>query len=141
VNDRRFDSLVRSLASGASRRQVLKGSLGLGAGAATGAFVMLEDAEAARRGYPGPRFFPCVPQCDGMTCGDDGCGGTCSCDGGCSCLAEDLENPLLPRICVDNLYYDPNELCTDPAFACDPNGAFPICEPVSGACISACSPL
>jgi hypothetical protein len=141
VDDRRFDSLVRSLAVGGSRRQVLKAVLGLGAGATVGALAMVDEADAARRGFSGPRIFPCVPQCDGSSCGDDGCGGRCSCATGCDCLADDLQNDAFPRICVGNLYYDPSELCTDSQFACDPNSAFPICEPVSGACISACSPI
>ena len=39
----------------------------------------------------GPAEYPptcpgvCVPECDGTTCGDDGCGGTCGCSDGASC--------------------------------------------------------
>ncbi len=29
----------------------------------------------------------CTPQCDGTTCGDDGCGGTCECAPGVDCVA------------------------------------------------------
>lgn len=51
----------------------------------------------------------CTPSCDGLTCGDDGCGGTCECDpdlfcvgGGCvSCLPENFFG------CRDN-----SECCT-----------------------------
>jgi hypothetical protein len=142
VDDHRFDSVARSLAEGANRRTVLKAMLGLGAGALTGAVVTANDADAARRGFPGPHLFPiCTPQCDGTTCGDDGCGGSCSCASGCgNCLPEDLPDapPGTPRICVVNFFWTPGEPCTDPAFACDPNSAWPTCEPVSGACILAC---
>jgi hypothetical protein len=140
MDDRRFDSIARSLASGASRRQVLKGALGLGAGAAT--LVLTNDADAARRGYPGLPWVspPCRPSCDGSTCGDDGCGGLCACGIGCTCLADDLPDPPpdTPRICAENTIWTPGEPCTDPQFACDPNSAWPTCEPVTGACILAC---
>jgi hypothetical protein len=88
MDDRRFDSLVRSLAAGRSRREILKGVLGLGGAAVVGAAVASNHAEAARRGFSGPRFpTPCVPQCDGATCGGDGCGGTCGdCLGGQTCF-------------------------------------------------------
>jgi alpha-tubulin suppressor-like RCC1 family protein len=33
----------------------------------------------------------CSPSCDGTICGDDGCGGTCSCTAGFSCVAEVCE--------------------------------------------------
>ncbi len=52
MDDRRFDSLTRALAKGGSRRTLLKGLLGLGAATASAAVV--QDTEAARRGYPGP---------------------------------------------------------------------------------------
>jgi serine-rich repeat adhesion-like glycoprotein len=43
MDDRQFDSMVRSRAAGSSRRQVLKGLLGLGA-VAGGVAVMLWSA-------------------------------------------------------------------------------------------------
>jgi len=141
MDDQRFDSLVRSFASGANRRQILKGVLGLGAGVAGAALTAMDDADAARRGFPGPRIFPCEPQCDGTSCGSNGCGGSCSCSLGCDCLADTLPDapPETPRICVANIEWDPNAPCTLPEAACDPNGAFPTCEPVSGACVELCS--
>jgi hypothetical protein len=141
VDDSRFDSAARSLASGGSRRSVLKVMLGLGAGAVAGGLVTGNDASAARRGFAGPFFLPkCEPQCDGSSCGGDGCGGTCVCSIGCDCLADDLPDapPGTPRICVENTIWTPGAPCTDPAFACDPNSAWPTCEPVTGACILAC---
>ena len=36
-----------------------------------------------------PTDTPCVPDCEGRVCGDDGCGGSCGlCDGGCTCSAQ-----------------------------------------------------
>ncbi|HET9661797.1 MAG TPA: twin-arginine translocation signal domain-containing protein, partial [Thermomicrobiales bacterium] len=58
MDDGRFDSLTRALASGASRRSVLKGLLGLGAAAVTGA-TLDETSEAARRPTPTPRPVTC----------------------------------------------------------------------------------
>jgi hypothetical protein len=87
MDDRRFDSLVRSLASGGSRRTLFKGFLGLGGAVVVGAAVSGHDAQAARRGFSGPKLpQPCVPTCDGATCGgSDGCGGTCGCGDGHYC--------------------------------------------------------
>jgi hypothetical protein len=50
MDDRRFDSLVRSLATGTSRRQVLRGIVG---GAALGGALVGQRVDAARRGYAG----------------------------------------------------------------------------------------
>jgi hypothetical protein len=47
MDDRRFDALVRSLAAGTNRRQVLRGLLAIGSGAIAGGTVL--DAGAARR--------------------------------------------------------------------------------------------
>ena len=79
MDDRRFDALARSLAAGCSRRDALKGMLGLGGAVIAGAMVH-DQADAARRGYSGPPIpTSCTPQCDGTTCGSNGCGGTCAC--------------------------------------------------------------
>ena len=51
MDDRRFDALVRSRAAGSSRRQVLKGMLGLGA-VVGGVAVSQADASAKRRDEP-----------------------------------------------------------------------------------------
>lgn len=59
MDDRRFDSLVKSLASGASRRKVLKGLLGLGGAAAVGGTLLEGPAEAARRPTPTPKPVKC----------------------------------------------------------------------------------
>lgn len=52
MDDRRFDALTKRLGAGGSRRTLLKTLIGLGGVATTGRF--LYDADAARRGYPGP---------------------------------------------------------------------------------------
>jgi len=80
MDEKRFDTLVRTLATGTHRRHFLKGLLGLGGAVALTGTVLGDHANAARRGFSGPTFPtppPCQPACDGRTCGDDGCGGTC----------------------------------------------------------------
>ena len=57
MDDRSFDALVKAVASGASRRSVLKGMLGLGGAALTGGALMEGDTDAARR--PAPRQLRC----------------------------------------------------------------------------------
>ena len=85
MEDFRFDALTRVLATGRSRRQVMRALIGLGAVA--GGAALTHGAEAARRGYPGPGKphgpsvpGPCTPFCSPGTCGmPNGCGGTCGC--------------------------------------------------------------
>ena len=82
MDDRRFDSLVRAMARGGSRRTLLKGWLGFGAMAASAAVV--HDTQAARRGYPGPQL-PRKPTPEpGADCDPSTCYGCNSCiDGQC----------------------------------------------------------
>jgi hypothetical protein len=92
MDDRRFDAFTRTLGSGASRRTLLRGLIGLGAGAAT-APIATSGVHAARRGSSGPTLpsgptpIPTPPPCAevGEACGDGCCSGNC-CDG--VCLAE-----------------------------------------------------
>jgi hypothetical protein len=77
MDDLRFDTFVKRLGTG-NRRGFLRYLLGIGASAAVG-LLLDNDAQAARRGFPGPTFPtlpPCQPICDGSTCGGNGCGGT-----------------------------------------------------------------
>lgn len=60
MDDRRFDSLARSLASGANRRQFLRH--GSAFAIAAGAALVARNAEAARRGYSGPKFPTLTPE-------------------------------------------------------------------------------
>lgn len=140
MDNRRFDALTRSFATGSNRRQVLKGVLGLGVGTVAGARLLTGDVDAARRGYSGPSFLHCHPHCDGTTCGDDGCGGTCRCADSCYCLAEVLAQFGVdaPEICVASYDWLNIQPCTNANFACDSNSAYPICEPESGACVEYC---
>lgn len=111
MDDRRFDAMVRSLASGGSRRQVLKGLLGLGGAVAAGSAVL--DADAARRPTPTPVQPKCpngqhwdgsACMCDsGTNCGPECCGagGTC-CDNACCygyCYGEELCCPTGRSYC------------------------------------------
>src|SRR5215218_7183017 len=59
MDDRRFDSFVKALAAGKSRRSVLKGLLGLGAAATVGSTLMEPGSEAARRPTPTPTPIRC----------------------------------------------------------------------------------
>jgi hypothetical protein len=52
VDDRRFDSLAKSLSAGKSRRSVLKGLLGLGGTAVVSGTLVERETEAARRPTP-----------------------------------------------------------------------------------------
>jgi len=90
MDDRTFDALTRTLSQGGSRRKLLKGLLGFGGAVAVTGTVLGDDANAARRGFAGPTFPtppPCQPSCDGLSCGDDGCGGACACGEGRTCLS------------------------------------------------------
>ncbi len=74
MDDRRFDTIARALATGHNRRDVLKRLLGVSAGAAglAGVAVVTEQpVEAARRGFSGPTFptwTPCVRDANGVCC-------------------------------------------------------------------------
>src|SRR5688572_16146533 len=83
MDDRRFDSLVKALATGTSRRSVFKGLLGLGSVAVVGA-LRDDGADAARRPTPTPTPIRCpgrqVPVGGVCTCPADApqkCGPDC----------------------------------------------------------------
>lgn len=139
MEDRRFDALVRSLASGQNRRSVLKGLLGLG-GLAAGAG--LQATEAARRPTP----TPAVPKCpgrqvwNGSACacpsGSAQCGAECCdtgvsvcCDHACcagECYGEELCCPA-GRVVCDGACCGADEQC------CGRNGAL-TCVPANEPC-------
>ena len=101
MDDHRFDRLVRSLASGASRRQVLKGMLGIGGGVVAGGAML--ETEAARRPTPTPKPVRCPGSqvwngaacvCpSGTICGPDCCPAEAQCcDNACcygTCYGEE----------------------------------------------------
>lgn len=78
MDDRRFDSIARSLASGTNRRQILKGLLGLGAGSIV-ATVTVTETDAARRGYSGPST-PNGPEYETKVCPRPSCCAMCPTD-------------------------------------------------------------
>jgi len=134
MDDRRFDSLTRSLASGSSRRQVLKGLLGLG-GAAAAAGSLASEADAARRPKPTP-----VPTCPGVQtwngsacvcpgghtkCGPDCCpdGLAECCDNACcygTCYGEELCCPSAQEFCPIS-----GECCPEGSTCCPDYGCLP----------------
>jgi hypothetical protein len=78
MDDRRFDSLVKSLATGGtSRRALFKGLLGLGGAAAVGGTVLEGTADAARRPTPTPTPVKCPGNQTPV-------GGVCTCPAGLS---------------------------------------------------------
>ncbi len=80
MDDRTFDTLARRMAQHHGRRSLLKGLLGLGGAAMTGALAAA-PGEAARRGYAGP-----IPKPTGvggpLTCDPNTCYGCHECVGG-----------------------------------------------------------
>lgn len=125
MDDRRFDSLVKAAASGASRRSILKGVLGLGGAAVVGGAALDRDADAARRPSPTPKPATCpgnqipgpsgICTCPGTApykCGPDCCTGQVAdsypraaghsecCDNACcfgTCYGEELCCPTNMR--------------------------------------------
>ena len=95
----RFDSLAKSVTLRSNRRRMLKGLLGLGAGAAV-ASVALSPAEAARRGFSRPTLPIVTPP---PMCGAEGSG--CARPGDCCsscCVSAGGADPVCAaaEICV-----------------------------------------
>jgi len=96
MEDRRFDRITRSMATSRTRRDVLKGLLGIGAGAVAAGVVLGQRTEAARRGFTGPTFptwTPCVRDYKGDCC---------------------ASGVLASGICCTNGYVDSLGYCCDP---------------------------
>lgn len=89
MDDRQFDSFVKSLAAGVSRRSVVRGVFGLAAGLVAGSAVT--DAWAARRPTPTPKPVKCPgnQHWNGAACvcpdGSEACGPDCCPDGQATC--------------------------------------------------------
>jgi hypothetical protein len=104
--------------------------LGLGGAAVAGAAILPGHADAARRGFSGPTFpTPCVPNCNGTTCGADGCGGACTCPPrfGCDRVLGDL--CVVPcddsSQCGSDCHCDPGNLvCASNQLGSSCSGAF-----------------
>jgi hypothetical protein len=138
----RFDALLRSLATGRSRRAILAGM--------TSSWLVMpnldsrDEADAKRRKRKrrkkkkptSPR--PCVPNCTGATCAGDGCGGTCSCVAPATCVAGTCVCPGGFPTC------GPNATCCDPSSQTCRDTTCVGCTRVGGACIQlsdCCQPV
>lgn len=153
MDDRRFDAFVRLLATGSSRRQLVKGLLALGGVAAAGARV--PSAEAARRPTPTPRPVTCPGQqtlqdgvcaCPPNTtgCGPDCCpAGAQCCDNACCygvCVGEEL---CCTPVCAEGACGDdgcggtcpcsPDKVCSQGACVC-PSATAPCPDGVCRQC-------
>lgn len=78
----------------------------------------------------------CVPDCDGLECGGDGCGGTCgTCDGGavcqegrCTCLPEDHKECCGDAVCWVDTCGNPGVQTASCPFGCE-DAMCLACEP------------
>ena len=135
MDERQFDTLARSLAAGVNRRQVLQTLIGTSAALAGAALT--REAEAARRGFSGP----CRPSCNGLTCGANGCGGTCACPGGGNCIC--LTSSGIPNagtVCAVNEHLHADAGCRSSQSCQDQYGEPYFCDTSSGACYLSCLP-
>jgi hypothetical protein len=135
LNDPRFDSITRALASGQSRRAMLKALLAIGGGAAAGAG--LGTADAARRPTPTPKPVSCPGQqvWDGAACvclTGEKCGPDCCpveaecCDNACcygTCYGEELCCPSPREWCQDSGECCPDGWSCCPGVGCIANGS------------------
>lgn len=131
MDDRRFDALARSIGQAGSRRNLIKGALGLGV---FGGLARSGEVEAARRPTPTPRPVRCPGEqipCGNDCCCPDGstsCGGACCpdgaaecCDGACcygECYGEELCCPTGSSICPSGECCDGR--CMDDGYTCCP---------------------
>ena len=116
MDDRRFDSLVKGIATGTSRRSLFKGLLGLGGAAVVGGTVTEQSASAARR----PPKPPKPVSCPGQQTWNNG---VCVCPAGLSQCGPDCCNDSAPpgtaaySECCDNACCQGHcygeELCCD----------------------------
>jgi hypothetical protein len=144
MDGNRFDDLTRGLASGITRRSVLKRSLA--AVAAITGIGQVADSSAARRPTPTPKPPSCPGRqvwrngacvCpSGEQCGAECCdSGTVCCDNACcagTCYGEERCCPAGQLVC-DGVCLDPGLCCVDsdcgPGYACQGNQC--ICVPTT----------
>jgi hypothetical protein len=129
MDDRRFDALTRTLAQHRTRRQVLTGLAGAGIASLAAVVRSGEDAQAARRGFSGPKFplptpVPCTDSCsDACPCAPNHVciGGMCFAPCiGCACGACTLV-PGHGSVCANEAYATSGScqgIC-DAGYACD----------------------
>jgi hypothetical protein len=153
MDDHRFDSLVKALATGTSRRNVFKGLLGLGGAAVVGSSLRQDDVEAARRPTPTPK----PPTCPGNQI--PGPGGTCTCPAsapdkcGPACCTSSITVPDTPGYseCCDNECcfghcYGEELCCEYPLVFCEAQNECCFaddnqCCGSTGCCETACCPI
>jgi hypothetical protein len=118
----RFDRLTREFGTRISRRSLIAKTLGLG-GAAVVASQSASGAEAARRGFSGPKFPICTgPRCEAARCQVTADCPPCRCTGsqGIEC-----------NLCVADL-----GICQSYRFDCTG-----CCETVDDVGVCACNPV
>lgn len=152
MDGKRFDRLTRALASGQSRRSLLKGVLGI-SGTAAVASVTIDEAGARRRGRtntpttppPPPTTTTTAEPCLGTSCGldccpepDQCCNGEC-CPDQFSCLTYYFpEGPYVEEetCCRNELICDTTttKCCADGEQCCTRDGVS-YCIPDDGCCV------
>ena len=132
MDDRRFDALTRTFASGASRRNLLKGMVGAIFGGA---------AVATRLDSAGAQGCTVVEECeDGNPCTTNTCsGGVCTnpwIDGCCTSAIEcEDNNPCTTNTCVANACTNPwIDGCCTSAIECEDNNPCTTNTCVANAC-------
>ncbi len=169
MDDRRFDHLSRALASGRSRRQVLKSLLGFGAATVAGGLGS-GSANAARRPTPTPKPATCpglqVSSGSGCVCpeGRSVCGPDCCdtpaacCDNACCpdgtvCIGEELCCPAeamcggvcclngrcFGGVCCDAAFVCGDTCCNAPGFQCCDSSCKQCCSDAHCASTEYCS--
>jgi hypothetical protein len=156
MDDRSFDALVKAVASGASRRSLLKGMLGLGGAALTGGALLEGGADAARRPTPTPTPVRCPGQQTPLNgqctcpaglskCGPDCCNPTAvgashseCCDNACCfghCYGEELCCPYPRTFCPGSSGDADGECCPEAHLCCGAGTPDRYClAPAVGAC-------
>ena len=152
MDDRRFDALVKALATGTNRRSLVKGLLGLGGATVVGSSLRESAVDAARRPTPTPKPITCPGRqtwngtacvCPGSApdkCGPDCCNAAADgpthsecCDNACCfglCYGEELCCPTGRTFCEAT-----GECCpADQPYCCGASGccASPCCETAAG---------
>jgi hypothetical protein len=144
-----FDKWTRMFAQRRSRRTVIKGAAGVAAAVAV-TRVAADEAWAApeRQACVNGQdclfandtcvsgFCICTPDCDALTCGDDGCGGTCgTCSGADTCY---LGNCCTPTCISGKCGGDTcggECLCAN-GETCDDGYCVPACSDLGEGCLS-----
>jgi hypothetical protein len=127
MDSHRFDDIVKTLGHATTRRTLLKALIGLGSVGAAGR--VLQDAEAARRGYSGPTVpTPTEPARDDEPIAPETCPGIV-CDGEC-CPKQQTE--CCQGVCCAGTCYDGVLCCPQGMGPCPGGGCCGILGPRVG---------